>query len=469
MKEELSLTSKEMKELGYQAVDILVNHFNQLPNKNVSRKKSRKKLEEIFREDIPQQGTDKSKLLRESSEMIFENIMHLDHPRFFAFVSSPSNYMSVLADFLTSGFNVFSGTWLEASAPAQIELVTINWLTSIFSLPEETAGGLFLSGGSMANLTGIILANHHLREKGKTGVVYASDQTHSSVERAIKILGNENLILRKIKSLDYKIDIKTLEHTIAKDKASGMQTVCIIGNAGTTNTGAIDDLNKLHEICEQEKAWFHVDGAYGGVAIIADKAKDEYAGIEFADSIGIDPHKWFFQPYEIGCLLVRDQKKLKNAFYILPEYLKDADISEEEINYSNYGIQLTRGFRAFKLWLSLKSFGLQNFKKAIEHGISLAEYAEDIIRKYPQWEIVSHAHLGVINFRYYNSGLALSKLNQINQKIIDDIVASGYAMISSTVLDEKTVIRLCIINPRTTQSDIINSIHKLNDISEKYN
>lgn len=464
--DKLSLTGDQMKKLGYQVVDILVDHFSDLSEKNVTRKKSRQDLEALFREPLPQKGDETTELLNQITSDIFDNIMHLDHPRFFAFVSSPSNYISVLADFLTSGFNVFSGTWLESSAPAQIELVTIGWLTEIFSLPKESSGGLFLSGGSTANLTGLILANHHLRNEGKVGVVYASDQTHSSIERAVNILGKDQLIYRKIRTRNFQIDTDALKKQIIEDKMDGLKSVCIIGNAGTTNTGAVDDFSALHKISEREGTWFHIDGAYGGAAILSEGQKDQFIGIEHADSIGIDPHKWWFQPYEIGCLLVRDRKKLKDAFYILPEYLKDADISEEEINYSNYGIQLTRSFRAFKLWLSLKHFGLEAFSEAVEHGIALAEFTESQVRRYKCWEIVSKAQLGVLNFRYTEPNLSLDELNRVNQNIIDKIVASGYAMISSTVLDGKKVIRLCIINPRTSEEDIILTLAMLNQLAE---
>jgi len=459
-----------MRKLGYQAVDILVEHLTHLGEKSVTRKASRKHLEEIFREPIPMQGTDPFELLSSVKTEVFENIMHLDHPRFFAFVSSPSNYISILADFLASGFNVFSGTWLEASAPSQIELVTIDWLIEIFGLPKNSAGGLFLSGGSMANLTGLILAKNYIKSDDAIGVVYCSDQTHSSVERGVKILGKEAVMIRKIPSnIDFQLDLKLLERSITEDKKRGLQPLCIVANAGTTNTGAIDDFVSISEICRKEGLWFHVDGAYGGVAIISDSQKRRFKGIEQADSIGIDPHKWFFQPYEIGCLLVRDSRKLKDVFYVLPEYLKDANLSEEQLNYSNYSLQLTRGFKAFKLWLSLKTFGLENFKKAIEWGIELAKMTEAEVLKHSYWEIVTPAQIGIINFRYFQKELEEEKLNNINQQIIDSIVKSGFAMISSTILNKKTVIRLCIINPRTTKQDIESTVDKLNEIAKSVN
>ena len=464
----LNLTEEEMRQLGYKAVDMLVNHFVDVENKHVARKESRNTLEEIFREPIPVDGSDPFKLLDRVEKDVFNNIMHLDHPRFFAFVSSPSNYISVLADFLAAGFNVFSGTWLEASAPSQIELVTIGWLTELFGLPQKTSGGLFLSGGSMANLTGLSLAAHHKNMENKIGVVYASDQTHSSIERACKVLGHERILLKKLACKDFMLDLTQLKKQVVADKTLGLHPMCVVANAGTTNTGAIDNLSDIEQICTQENMWFHVDGSYGGAAMLSQLQREKFEGIANADSIGIDPHKWLFQPYEIGCLLVRDSRKLKDLFYILPEYLKDIDRSEEEINYSNYGIQLTRGFRAFKMWLSLKTFGIRHFQRAIEHGISMAELAEDIIGQYSHWEIVSPAHLGIINFRFITDGVDEIQLNGVNQKIIDTIVQSGFAMISSTILNKKTVIRLCMINPRTRKEDVNQTIERLNQIAKRW-
>ncbi len=468
MSKELSLSKEDMRKLGYQAVDILVNHLTTLKDKNVTRRSEKKKLVEVFQEPIPREGMNPFKLLSMVETQVFDNTMHVNHPRFFAFVSSPSNYVSVLADFLSTGFNIFSGTWLQASAPAQIELTTINWLTEFFGLPRNSSGGLFLSGGSMANLTGLILAREHVKSTGNDGVIYYSDQTHSSIEKGAKVLGKEGIQVRKISTTNhFKLDIDALERSIKEDREKGLQPLCIVANAGTTNTGAIDDLAKISKICQRENIWFHVDGAYGGVAILCEVHKEMYRGIEYADSIGIDPHKWFFQPYEIGCLLVRNRKKLKDVFYVLPEYLKDTNLSDEEINYSNYGIQLTRGFRAFKIWLSLKAFGLDSFKQAIQYGIELAQIAELEIRKYSHWEVVSPAQIGIINFRFVQKRISEKKLNELNQKLIDEIVRSGFAMISSTVLHNKTVIRLCIINPRTTVRDIKKTIKLLNENSER--
>lgn len=463
----LTIEKEAMRRLGYRAVDIIVDHFAHLSTKRVGSLKARQEMEAIFREVIPKEGMDPGELLDFVEKEVVPNLTHLDHPRFFAFVPGPNNYMSVLAEFLAVGLNIFSGDWLGAPAAAQIELVVIKWLTDLFQLPES-AGGLFVSGGSMANLMALVLAVHHKKQPEKVGVAYCSDQTHSCIERAIRILGKERMELRTIDTDErFRMKGEQLSRAIQEDKGKGKQPVAVIANAGTTNTGSVDDLKRIAELCEAENLWWHIDGAYGGVGILDERQQELYVGIEQADSIAIDPHKWWFQPHETACLLVRDQSQLSDVFYMMPEYLKDVDLSEEEINYSNYGIQLTRSFRAFKLWMSLKTFGLNNFALAVKRGIGLAELAEQEIRKYAGWVVVSPASLGIVTFQFHQPGWSKEKINQLNQAIMDEMLKSGFAMLSSTALHGRRVIRLCAINPRTTEEDIEQTIYQLDSIAKK--
>jgi len=465
MNDQLLFDKETMQALGYRVVDMIVNHITELPDKSATKQKTRAELETIFREKIPEQGMDPMVLLDTVEKEVFGNIMHIDHPRFFAFVPGPSNYIGALADFLTAGFNVISCDWLEASSAAQIELVVTDWLRELFNLPES-AGGVFVSGGSMGNLMSMILALHHKKPVGKIGIVYCSDQTHSSVERGVTILGKEQVKLRKIKvDSSYKMDLVALKEAINKDKKENKQPLAIIANAGTTNTGAIDDLSTIAKICTTEDLWFHVDAAYGGAAILDDRLQQLYNGIEKVDSMVINPHKWLFQPIESACFLVRQRHQLKDVFYIMPEYLKDMDLSAEEINYANYSIQLTRNFKALKMWMSLKTFGLNSFKQAVKTGIDLAILAEKEIKKYDNWVVVSPPKLAIINFQYRPLQQTKEQINLLNKAIISEIVKTGFAMISSTVLKGHLVIRLCIINPRTTELDIRETIRQLNQIA----
>src|SRR5262249_53557972 len=332
--------------------------------------------ESCLREPLPEQSADISSVILQVQQDILSNVSHNDHPRYFAFVPGPSNFVSAMADALASGFNIIPADWLDGSGPSEVEPVTIDWLRQICGLPEG-AGGLFVSGGSMANLICLRTARHKMLQGENAGsaIAYCSDQTHSSVERALKVLGFETAQLRKVPSDDsFRISIARLERAIADDRAAGRVPFCVIANAGATNTGAVDPLVELGELCKQEGLWLHVDGAYGAPAVLCEKGRSLLRGLELADSLSLDPHKWLFQPYEMGCVLVRDVRSLREAFAVRPDYLKDLESTGAEVNFCDYGIQLSRSFRALKLWMSLKVFGLGAFRGAIARGFALAEF-----------------------------------------------------------------------------------------------
>ncbi|MFT6128232.1 MAG: glutamate/tyrosine decarboxylase-like PLP-dependent enzyme, partial [Flavobacteriaceae bacterium] len=255
---------------------------------------------------------------------------------------------------------------------------------------------------------------------------------------------------------EFKFSINKLKNAIAKDRLNGLHPFCLIGTAGTTNTGTVDQLSELSVLCKQEDIWFHIDGAYGGAAILSVDGKKMLKGIEKADSLTVDPHKWFFQPYEMGCLLIRNVNHLKGTFTEKPEYLRDVEGNTSEINFYDHGIQLTRRFRALKFYMSVKTFGLSSFRKAITYNIKLAEKTEIILRKSPNWEVISPATLAVINFRFNPIGNDLSEkqLDALNQKISKGVMDSKEALLVTTILHNQVVLRMCLINPRTTIDDI---------------
>jgi glutamate/tyrosine decarboxylase-like PLP-dependent enzyme len=446
----LTLEPEEMRRLGYLVVDTLIEHFTTLPGKPVTRRGTRPALEAEFREPPPETATDPEALVRRLVETTFSSHMHVDHPRFFGFVPSPGNFVGAMADALASGFNTFVGTWFAGSGAAEIELVTVDWLRELCGLPEA-GGGLFVSGGSIANLTAIALARHvRLSYAQDRGVLYYSDQTHSAVDRAIKVLGFSPAQIRRIPSDEqFRLPLYSLEGEVARDRSQGRIPFCVIANAGTTNTGAVDPLPELAAFCAHEGLWLHVDGAYGAAAVITDEGRRALTGLELADSIALDPHKWLFQPFEIGCVLARDRMQLKNAFRVMPEYLRDVHRDQEEVNFCDYGIQLSRGFRALKLWLSMKTFGLAAFRQAIEHGLEMARFAEQRLRSGP-WEIVTPAQLGIVSFRHADDA--------ITHRLVGDMIAGGFALLTSTVLNGRPALRFCTINPRTTEADVLQTI-----------
>ena len=283
--DELQLSREEMQALGYQVIDMLIEHFEHLREEPLTRKANRATLEERLREPLPEQGTGVEDVFRQLERDIFSNFRSVAHPRFFAFVPGPNNFVSVLADALTSGFNAFVGSWLVASGPAEVELVTIDWLRQLCGLPD-TAGGLSVSGGSVANLTALATARHvKLQDNTEGAVVYYSDQTHSAIERALKLLGFAPVQLRKLPSdNDFRLRLADVRREVAVDRAAGRTPFCIIANAGTTNTGAVDPLLKLADFCREEDLWLHADAAYGGAAILCEQGRSLLAGMEQAGS-----------------------------------------------------------------------------------------------------------------------------------------------------------------------------------------
>jgi glutamate/tyrosine decarboxylase-like PLP-dependent enzyme len=458
MKSTFDLSKEEMKAYGYKIIDILVEHFDTLESKQPVCKASREKMDSIFLQEAPDKATPANEVL----DFVMKNVMPYatltSHPKSYSFVPGPSNYISTLADTLATGFNIFSGGWVGSPAAAELEIVTINWLLKMFSFPVAKGGGIFTSGGSMANLTALVTARRiKCGDDFSKAVIYLSDQAHSSNIKAIRVLGFKKEQIRIIPTdLEFKISFNKLKNAIAKDKLEGNKPFCILASAGTTNTGTVDPLDAIADICEKENLWFHVDGAYGGAAILSKKGSTVLKGIERADSLTVDPHKWFFQPYEIGCLLVKDFSWLSSAFSEKPEYLRDIEGNESEINFYDYGIQLTRRFRALKFYMSIKTYGLNAFKEAITYNIDLAEETEEILRKSKEWEVISPATLAVINFRYHPLGLELSEkeLDALNQEISRRVVASKEALLVTTILQNQVVLRMCLINPKTTIEDI---------------
>ena len=464
--ETLSLSRDEMRALGYRVVDMLVEHFEGLREKRVTNKLDRATLEELLREPMPEKGTSVLANLERLERDVFANITHVTHPRFAAFVPSPSNFVAVMADALVSGFNVFAGTWIESSGPSVLELVTIDWLREACGMPD-TAGGLFVSGGSVANITGLAVARHvKLGDNLDGAVAYFSDQAHSAVERGLRVLGFHSNQLRKLKSDEtFRLNFPALQRAIQEDREAGRMPFCIVANAGTVNTGAVDPLEALADYCEAEGLWLHVDGAYGAAAVFCDRGRALLKGLDRADSLALDPHKWLFQPYEIGCVLVREAGLLKDTFQILPEYLEDTRVEKDEVNFADYGIQLTRNFRALKLWMSLKVFGASSFAKAISRGFELAQVAETELRKLPDWEIVTPAQMGIVSFRYAPNDKAPQELDILNRKLIKALFDDGFAMVSSTKLRGRIVLRMCPINPRATEDDVKDIVRRLDELS----
>jgi glutamate/tyrosine decarboxylase-like PLP-dependent enzyme len=462
----LQLSREEMRTLGYRVVDLLVDHFAEEEN-STGASPPRPEMEDRLREALPEEGQDPHAVLDQVEEDVLPNTMRVDHARFFGFVPSPNNFIGVLADTLAAGFNVFSGTWISGAAAAQIELTVVDWLRKLCGLPEQ-AGGLFTSGGSMANVMALAAARHARLDDDVSGAVaYCSDQTHTSVDRALRLLGFETRQLRRLPSDDqFRLDPEALRDAVATDRAEGRRPFCVIANAGTTNTGAVDPLPALADVAADEALWLHVDGAYGAPAVVCERGQERLTGLNQADSLTMDPHKWLFQPFEIGGVLVRDERHLRRAFRMGAEYLEDAMGEDDEVNFSAYGIQLTRSFRALKLWMTLKVFGRTHVAAAVERGFELAEQAEQILRGRPEWTVVTPAQMGILTFRCVPDGWGDDAIDALNGRLAAAVSEEGEVFLTKTTLDGRPVLRLCPINPRTTEADLRDTISRLDQLRQ---
>jgi len=456
----LSLTKEEMRKFSQAAIDMVIDHYDALPLAPVGRKSDPKMLQDWLQEPPPQNSSDPLDVLKELQSHALNDTMNITHPKYLAFVPGPGNFASAMGDMIASSYNIFAGAWLGPSGIAAIESKVIDWLKQMFSF-DTGSGGLFVSGGSMANLTAMAVARHvKLRGNITNATIYFSDQTHSSVRKDLAILGFQPYQARKIPSDELgRIEMTALVDRIYDDRRRGMVPFCLVANAGTTNTGAIDPLKQLAEFCKHEGLWLHVDAAFGGGAILSPSQHHLLNGIEQADSITIDPHKWMFQPYEIGCVLVRNEQFLADTFKIDAEYLEifnHGDTSTQQVNYCDYGVQLTREFRALKFWMSLKVFGLENFSAAVDRGFMLAKHAEKTLALDSNfWRIASPAQLCTITFAAKAlDNLSTEQAEAIITDTVRQIMASGEAVIAPTRSNGKMVLRLCTINPRTKRKDI---------------
>jgi glutamate/tyrosine decarboxylase-like PLP-dependent enzyme len=435
----LSLPPEEMRRLGYRVVDRIVDHLGELRELPPIRVGDAGELRAALGGPPPEAPGDPDAALDALFEQVLPFVQLPDHPRFFARIGSPSNYVSVLGDLAAAGYNVFTGSWTGGSGPATVELVVLDWLRELCGLPESTEGVL-VTGGSVATLVALAAA----RTARGSGVVYVSPETHASVARAARLLSLETHVLPALSA-------DAVRAAAAADRAP----MAVAATAGTTSTGAVDPLPELADACAEHDLWLHVDGAYGAPAVLCNAGRAALPGLDRADSLVLDPHKWLFQPYEIGCALVRDGSLLERTFALSGAYLRDT--IGGEVNFRDRSVQLTRGGRALKLWLSIRVFGLAAFREAIAHGIALAEHAEALLRERPGWEVVSPAQLAIVCFRRDGD-------DALQTRLAAAMVADGFAAPSTTEIDGRVALRLCTINPRTTFADIEATIDRLDAV-----
>lgn len=455
----LDLDHETMRHLGHLVADTVANHLATLRDQPAYATLGPDAASRLIDPAAPAGGTDFETLLATLRERVFPHAAREPHPGFIAYVPSCPTFPAVLGDWLATGFNFFAGVWPVAAGPNEIEVIVLEWFRQWLGMPQGT-GGLLTSGGSGANLTALIAARHHVTQGDASAIarltVYGSDQVHSSVTRAAWLAGVPREQVRAIATDDsYRLRVDALRDALARDRAAGLLPLMVVANAGTTNTGSVDPLHEVADLCERERVWMHIDAAYGGFSVLTDSGKRALAGIERADSVTLDPHKWLFVPFECGSLLAREPRRLKAAFQIYPEYLADAQSGHEAVNFADYGEQLTRYSRAIKVWMSVRYFGTDAIRDAIDRGVALARRLEQRVRETPPLEVVSPARFGVVCFRVRPNGmLEGGALDALNERVLARVVGEGRYFISSTRLRGAFLLRACILGYRTAEEDV---------------
>lgn len=451
----LALDADTMRSLGHLTVDAVVELLT-AADAPVLRRSTAGEMAARVPATLPEAPTSFEALLEVLRRDVLPFMGRHGHPGFFGFVPSAATFPSALGDFIAAALNIFSGNWLVSAGPSRLEQVVLEWFRRWVGHPPESAGVL-VSGGSAANLTALACARESLLgAMTERAVLYLSDQAHSSLARAARTLGFRPDQVRVLPSdARFRLPPAALVAAITADAQAGRQPLCVVATAGTTNTGAVDPLAEIADICREHRLWLHVDGAYGGFAAVTDEGRARLAGIERADSITLDPHKWLFQPYECGCLLVRDGRLLRRAFEIAPDYLKDNAVRAGEVNFADLGLQLTRSSRALKVWLSLSYFGAAAFRAAIARAMDLAAYAERRIAASDALELVSPASLGIVGFRRRGApGEDEAVIAARNAALIAGLEATGQALVSSTRLRGRYTVRLCVLNHTSGADDV---------------
>jgi aromatic-L-amino-acid decarboxylase len=390
------------------------------------------------------------------------------HPRFWGWVIGSGTTTGMLGDMLASAMNTNSGGFEQSSA--YVEEHVIGWFKELFGFPPESSG-LLVSSGSAANLTSLIVARDAIVpsavDEGLTGmtrrpVMYASEEVHNSVDKAVGIIGLGRSALRRIKAkADFSMDVDALIGAIAADKASGFHPVCVIGTAGTVGTGAIDDLDAIADVCRDNEMWFHVDGAFGAMAALSDTLRPRVKGMERADSIAFDLHKWLYVNFDAGCVLVRNPEAQLRSFSVPASYLSalTGGVAHGPRTYGEMGIDLSRGFRALKAWMSIKTYGFDQYARLIDQNVAQARYLASMVDAHGSLELVAPVQLNVVCFRYVRAGMSAEQLDELNEQILVRLQEDGLAVPSGVRIRGKFALRVANVNHRSRREDFEALVH----------
>ncbi len=474
----LDFSKNKFEELLNLSTTLVLQQFENIDKLKGYHDFTQKEVEAWFYEELPDEGMDASTLLGEVEKKVLQTATGNLGPHMYAYVMSGGNQIAIIAEKLAALVNQNQTKWHLAPAMNEIEKRVIAWTAKLLDFPKDS-GGVLVSGGSAANLTGLTVGRNiffeeiGIRKNGlfnqKPFVVYASEEVHSCVDKSVELLGIGTNHLRKIETdADFRIRVDLLENQILEDIENGMRPFCLIGNAGTVNTGAIDDLEALAAIAEKHKLWYHVDGAYGALAGILDDLKPEYKGMEKADSIALDFHKWLYVPFEGGCTLVRSWDKLRRTYFKKAAYL-DTELANDgnRLEYNEHYFQLSRNAKAFKVWMTIKAYGMHRIKSMIQKDIDLTNYLNDLVRAYDDFELVADSKLAVSCFRYVGKMTSKEVITDFNRRLMPELEKDGRVFIMGTLLKGEYAIRACLINHRKTKMTVDYLLEIIREVAQK--
>jgi glutamate/tyrosine decarboxylase-like PLP-dependent enzyme len=480
----LDVSPEELRDLSSRVNELVLHYFSEIVNLPVFPATVGGDTLAQVGATLEAEGEPLERLINDC-DTILKNSRHNGHPRFFGYVASPATPVGAFADLIASTLNSNVTSWRSGPAATEIERTVVRWLGSLIGYDED-ARGLLTSGGSMANMTALLIAQRVKagREAALKGLwrseapmtVYASEQVHMSIPKAADILGFGREQVRLIACDDqFRMDVALFRGRIAADLQSGLKPFCVVASAGTTNTGAVDPLAAIADVAKEFGLWFHIDGAYGAPAALDETKRSLFAGLERADSVSLDPHKWLYVPLDCGCLLFRDEAKARVAFGdVDADYIKvleqDAD---ESFAFWNYGLELSRRFRALKIWLTLRYYGARRIAAAISEDNVLAGYLAELVEQAEDFELLSQPQLSICCFRYLPPAMRLQpatapqeneeELNKLNERIMLTVQRGGRAYLSSATIHGKFALRVCITNFRTTRADIEETLEIIRD------
>jgi aromatic-L-amino-acid/L-tryptophan decarboxylase len=461
MADRLALTGDDIRAMGRAVLERVAAYYDGLPARKIIEPTTAAALRGLLEEPLPQEGAEFGALLDELDEKVVRYSRHNAHPGFFGYVASPGTPVNTIGAMWQAALNLNVTAWRSAPAGAEMERVTIEWMKEMLGYPKEGIG-LYVSGGSMANFAGLAAARSAkagvnvvkdgMGAVGRAMCVYVSEEAHYSVEKAAGMLGLGERNVRAVKTdAAFRMDLAELERLVAEDRAAGRLPFCVVASAGTTAVGSVDPIRKIAEFAKREGLWLHVDAAYGAFAALAPSARGLFDGIEEADSVALDPHKWLYLPMGTGCILYRDPAAARAAFAHGAEYTRTIGlVNDEAFAYWDYGPELSRPFRALDVWLLLKFVGARAVGEAVERNLRCAKYFEELVKASSDFEMMAPVGLSVFCFRYKVG----EDLDAVNERALVAVQRAGRTYLSNAKVRGKFALRGCVLNYRTTEQEM---------------